>query len=238
MLLLTNFMGKGTVSKPTLTVCEGAWCRVHIVSFNVVLLAKEEVLESKCKLGVKFLRDLELSSTGKTIHFPINDHVVMEDLKVVGNCQEEDDNANSPRVGCVQWEEILVQWWCCRADHSAMSCPSRRLDHPIWSWACAAAWVESLVNGENREDCSMQRPWSRQNWISDIVSTDVIHCSKISSWEWCARCIWGSGQMRTCLVISGSWLQQGQQALSHLPQRHIIHPVEECPETSLEYHSW
>jgi len=36
----------------------------------------------------------------------------------------------------------------------------------------------------------------------------------------------------------GSWPQQGQRALSHLPQRHIICPVVECPETNLEFHSW
>jgi len=89
------------------------------------------------------------------------------------------------------------------------------------------------------EACSMQRLWNRQNWMLGIVFTDIITVQISINWEWYVRCMQGSGQMRTCLVILESWLWQGQQALSHLPQQHIMHPVAECPypETNLEYHS-
>jgi len=49
----------------------------------------------------------------------------------------------------VQQEVMLVRWECCRLDHSVASCPSKRLDEPMCSWAWAGAWVERLANGKN-----------------------------------------------------------------------------------------
>jgi len=40
-----------------------------------------------------------------------------------------------------------------------------------------------------------------------------------------------------CWVVSGSCPQQGKRALSYFPQRCIIHPVAEWPETNFEYQS-
>jgi len=48
----------------------------------------------------------------------------------------------------------------------------------------------------------------------------------------------GLGQMKTCQLVSESWLQQGHRALSHLPHRLSSCPVAEWPETNLEYHNW
>jgi len=57
------------------------------VSFNVVSFNEWEVLESKCKLGVKVLSNLELCSAGNAFHCPVMDHMVVEDPKAMGNCQ-------------------------------------------------------------------------------------------------------------------------------------------------------
>jgi len=153
---------------------------------------------------------------------------VMEEPKVVGHYQELGDNTNNPGGGCATRRDTMVRWQCCRVNYSAASCPSRWSDHPMWFWVWAAVWVERLANRE-REDCAMQRPWRRQNWMSGVLSTNIIPSLKISIWEQYVRCMQGPVQMRTCLVISGSWLQQEQQALSHLPQRHIMWLVVECP---------
>jgi len=115
-------------------------------------------------------------------------------------------------------------------------CPRRRLIHPIWSWAWAAACTEGLAKGENREGCSIWRLWRRQNWSLGIVSTEDNHCSRRSTLEQYSRCIWGSEQISTCQVVSGSCPQHGHRALSHFPQSCIIRPVAKWPETNLEYH--
>jgi len=74
-LLVAYLMGKGNVSKPALVVCDrGMQEGVHRVSSDVVSFAKWVI--SKCKLGVKFIRDLEFGSMGKTIHCPIVDHTI------------------------------------------------------------------------------------------------------------------------------------------------------------------
>jgi len=59
------------------------------------------ILESKHKLVVKLLRNLELGSMGKTVHCPIVGHLVTEDPKAVGNHQEVGDHTNSPGGGHV-----------------------------------------------------------------------------------------------------------------------------------------
>jgi len=107
----------------------------------------------------------------------------------------------------------------------------------MWSCAWAAACVEGLANGENREGCSIQRPWRRQNWISSMVSTKDNHCSRRSTLEWYSRHMQGSGQISTCQVVSGSCPQQGHRALSHFLQRYIIWLVAEWPEMNFEIHS-
>jgi len=111
------------------------------------------------------------------------------------------------------------------------------LAQPIWSCAWAAACIEGLAKGENREGCSIWRPWRRQNWMSGMVSTEDSHCSKRSTLEQYSRCIQGSGQISTCWVVSGLCPQQGHRALSHFPQRCIIRPVAEWPETNFENQS-
>jgi len=49
------------------------------VSFNVVWLTQWEVLESKHKLGVEVLSNLELGSAGSAFHYPVMDHTILED---------------------------------------------------------------------------------------------------------------------------------------------------------------
>jgi len=69
--------------------------------FDVKLLTKWEILESKHKLCVKLLRNCKLGSTSKTIHYPIVDHLVIENPEAVGNCQKMGDHTNGPGGGCV-----------------------------------------------------------------------------------------------------------------------------------------
>ncbi len=63
MLLLANLLGLGNMSKPMLAVHEsGVHEGVYRVSFDIMSFGKWEILESKHKLGVNILRDLELGS--------------------------------------------------------------------------------------------------------------------------------------------------------------------------------
>ncbi len=95
------FDGKGNMSKPALAVHQGGMQEgIHRVSFNVVLFTEWEVLESKCKLGVEVLSNLELGIAGNAFHFLVMDHTILEDVKAVGNCQKLGDNSSSSRSRC------------------------------------------------------------------------------------------------------------------------------------------
>jgi len=49
------------------------------VSFNVVWLTQWEVLESKHKLGVEVLSNLELGSVSNPFHCPVMNHTIAKD---------------------------------------------------------------------------------------------------------------------------------------------------------------
>jgi len=85
-LLVAYLMGTGNMRKPELAVYQGGMQeRICRVPFNVVLFTEWEVLESKCKLGVEILSNLELSSLGKTIQYPIMDYMEIKDPEAVGD---------------------------------------------------------------------------------------------------------------------------------------------------------
>jgi len=89
------------------------------VSFNVVSFTEWEVLEAKCKLGVKVLHSLELGSESNTFHCPVVDHTILEDPQAVRYGQKMENNSCGPSGGGIarrdagQMVVLQTRPFCC-----------------------------------------------------------------------------------------------------------------------------